>query len=350
MSMCTCIRYFYILAMCFVLSDIYSATEHVIKYHCSKSSTHLADRIDLLLPDTFVMGKWRCTCDVATLESEIRALFDFVEGQAVSRSNCKRQFERLAKQQRFISADITFTSHEDTTWDISLHGVAGRVLESVIVSGALIGKDKYRQLYVVKPGELFNDELHAIGIKKIKNALHKEGFLSAQIEDTITYNDVYYTAHVSLRIAQGQRYKINNASVKCDNASGLLDHDAQKALKSIKALLRTDLLNSLYDNGLLQDVLSRARKILVDYGFMAPTLDVQELVDEAAASIKIHINLDYGVKHLLVMYGNRFFSRTELLDHLFNFGSSLTLIPPALLAEELIALYKQRGFWGVSIT
>lgn len=324
---------------------------HDFSWTFSQSRFHAADILDTILPEQCTIGNWQCTSDVPMLQKEAYALLAFSAGQVITRQECVHQFDRWAKQQRFIRADVTFIIRDNNVCDATIHFVAGTVVENITISGTLIGKDKYRHSYVVKPGELFSKELHRIGLQKIKTTLHEEGFWGAVVHDEVHHNTPYNTVRIVIRIQQGNCYRIENAQVThIESSEKTTDVDQQKVFAIIKRLFQSDLEKALYDKSVIRQVMTRIKKVLLEHGFMAPVLKLQETIDHDRQVVNIVMHLDCGNKNLFMWYGNRFFSRTELLDQLLNFGSSLTLIPPALLAEELVALYKRHGFWDVRIT
>ena len=340
----------YILALCIIGHNAAPECRCVFSLHFSQACLNSADSIAKALPEACVVGDWKCVSDVPALQKELEALLNVTPGQVISREECVHQFGRWAKQQRFARADVTLTLRDNNVCDATINFIAATVVETVTLSGTLIGKDKYRHSYVIKPGELFSEELHSAGLQKIKETLRKEGFLGSVVSAEVEHNNDYRTVRIMIRIQQGACYRIDKASMQTQQPLETMDHDQQRVSALVGRLFHKELEKSLYDSAAIGQTMSRIRKVLVEHGFMTPTLKLQEKIDHDVETVELTIHLELGNKNLFIWYGNRFFSRTRLLDQLLNFGSSLTLIPPALLAEELVALYKQYGFWDVHIT
>jgi outer membrane protein assembly factor BamA len=345
------IGYYLILGLCAIAYDAVSNEQHAFTWLFVQQPSTAPETLDKILPEKCILGDWKCTSDTLLLQKEAYSLFDFSSGQIITRQDWIRQLERWAKQQRFLRAEVTYVLREGNVCDAHIHLIAGTVVENIAIVGTIIGKDKYRHSYVIKPGELFSEELHRIGLQKIKSALKAEGFWGAIVSDDVYHNIPFHTARIVIRVQQGTRYRIEKAqTIYMAGNEPPGDHEQQRMCAAISRLFQSELEKTIYDGNLIRQVMLRIKKILLDYGFMTPTLKLQEIVDHDRDAVNLVLRLNFGSKHLFVWHGNRFFSRTELLDHLLNFGSSLTLIPPALLGEELIALYKRHGFWDVGIT
>lgn len=302
------------------------------------------------IPEVFTVGEWSCTVDVPALKAEVIELLDLVPGERLTRSEFFDRLQRCQKQKRFLRADVALAM-TDSCCNGTLAFVSGTVLERVDITGTLIGKDKYRHAYTIKPGELFEGEAHEAGLEKIKNMLHKEGYWGGSVSATLTKNEAFNTACVTINLLQGSCYRIGAARIArlvCPEAMHELEYKKMRA--ALERVFRANLEHTFYSALALNNAIEALRKLLQSDGFWAPVIRLKERVDHEACEVALSLAIEPGARNLFLWYGNRFFSSSQLLEHLQNFGSSLSFIPAPLLAEELVALYKRHGFWDVAIT
>lgn len=219
------------------------------------------------------------------------------------------------------------------------------LLARVNLSGPLLGKDRYRALYLIEPGEPFDEHKHQASIGKMKEELARTGYLDAQIADTLVRDPVTKALTVSLAIDQGEQFAFGKIDV---TVQGLPD---EKGLRERVARMATELLEgSSYSAQLLNDTAVKIRDYLMTQGFFKSTIALEESVHADTATVDIAMTITLASQTIFEFHGNTFFNKRELLDHMLLFGKSVELIPPSLIAQELVELYKNEGFWSVDVS
>nr|MBA2306535.1 hypothetical protein [Candidatus Dependentiae bacterium] len=54
-------------------------------------------------------------------------------------------------------------------------------LSKVAVKGSFVGKDRFAQLYLIEPGDPFDQQKHEHSLEKIKEELMREGYLAPHV-------------------------------------------------------------------------------------------------------------------------------------------------------------------------
>lgn len=72
------------------------------------------------------------------------------------------------------------------------------------IQGALVGKDRFLQYYLISPGDLFDEAKHKHSLKTIEEELKNEGYLHATVADTVLYDEPSQTVKVTLRLSPEQ--------------------------------------------------------------------------------------------------------------------------------------------------
>jgi len=78
-------------------------------------------------------------------------------------------------------------------------------------------------------------------------------------------------------------------------------------------------------------------------------LELEEYKNDHNLSIDLTWKISIHQKRAFVFFGNKFFSKKDLLEKMLDFGRSAWLLPASLLAEEITRVYKSKGFWNASI-
>lgn len=87
----------------------------------------------------------------------------------------------------------------------------------VHVRGPLIGKERYRGLYPIEPGTLFDEYRHYDGMNRIREALQDEGYWAAAVRDSKDVDTYLSGTKITLTLVPGPHYSIDAIHIVGDN-------------------------------------------------------------------------------------------------------------------------------------
>lgn len=213
----------------------------------------------------------------------------------------------------------------------------------VKAQGSLLGKDRFLPYYRMAPGELFDEAKHQQSLEKIRAELKNEGYLCAQIIDTINYNKKSKTVSVELRLQEGARFTIERVVVQ------IVDKIPQAATiqKELEKLLEGALLRHYVEKHLLDAEAHTIKSWLLRQGFGQPRIALSMTHDRVnKATLTFSVTL--GARKQLLFEGNTFFTSEELTQSAVPEDGML--LPGALVAEDIETLYKRKGFFDVDVS
>jgi len=305
--------------------------------------------IGQFLHESFYLANFDVIADSAIDLSELRSLLDLPENAVVHRSAVNAGIARLIKKKRFktLSIEKRAVAHG---WQLVFTLQTHWVFDRLHLHGSLIGKNQYRQYYTIEPGEIFDMKKHALGIEKIKQAMALQGYFNAEVIDTFSYDWNTKTVEVHITINQNQQFVIRDVVV-CIDEEGAAGASAVPSLHAkVRTMFKQGLCGHAYSKNLLDQQTKKVHEMLVEAGFFNTTIMLKEEMSRPDAAVRVIISIALKRKHAFEFSGNRFFTKRQLLDQLILFGSAAMLISPALVTEELAALYKKDGFWQVDIS
>ena len=320
----------------------------------------LQDRKDRLAQ--FLLGYQRVaqvsvTADSVIDEREIRTILGLPDTQVAQKGfyelpTSERLWEGislLAKKHKFIKIMMKREVGEGGV-QLSFHLTSAWTLGRVRLSGSLIGKDRYRSFYLMEPGDLFDQEQHKASVEKIRTALVEDGYCAAEIHDTLKHDEQTKTVSVLLEIEQGKLFVIDDVCVTLNTKQGLCGADCDVSIKRAQKQMQRALKGSLFIKKAVNDETKKLLDFLVSRGYLHSAVTLEQAVNDEAGRVRLCFDVTLKYRNQFEFFGNLFFTRKQLLDQILLFGSSAVLIPPSLIAEELMSLYKQEGFLNATIT
>ncbi len=216
------------------------------------------------------------------------------------------------------------------------------------IHGILRGSDEYVRLYSLEAGDQFDEIKHAHSCKNIRNYLSHEGYHSVRIDDKCIYNEKTKTVEVHISIARGKRYRISDASVILKDVCK--DVHLEKLKHELQKKIRRGLAGKWYARDELKHVTSECKTHILHEGFLSSDIVLEQSFDHTHKKVLLTFFIDVSHKLRLFFIGNTFFSQGMLLDRIVQFGKSIWLLPSSLLEEEIERMYRDKGFWDVSVT
>ncbi len=301
------------------------------------------------VPEPFFATSVNVDVDISLNKDDIRSLLDFKERTFVDADKISKSIYYILLKNKFSSIELRISPAVNGGRAIAIKCTSFWTLRKLKIKGFMIGKEMYRQLYLMEPGNVFDEQKHYESLQRITDQFKEVGYFKATVEDSIAYNDRDKTVDVGLRLVPGHHFTIDIAS--CHFTS---DHAVTDELDRLEDEARNQLFKKLrgkkYSKNLINKEIANIKKLLFKKGFGRVDVQLNETVDRASESVHIAIDIEVKKGKEFIFFGNHQFSSDQLLDSLAPFGNSVYSIPPSLLAQELVNSYKEKGFWQASAT
>jgi len=305
------------------------------------------DKIERMFSEPFTLERLTFYSDVHLEKEEFLYLADLSEGAPVSASDIKKALSYLIKKNIFREIGIHMRQGVSGKWlHFELKGAW--TFRQVKISGMLWGKDIYRQYYLMDSGDLFDEDKHKHALKKIKEVLRNEGYFNNRVTSSFTYDYDTKAITVNLYIKKGNRFLIETIGLVIQTEDETISDYSFLNNRVYKKFLR-QLIHRYYE----KDMLNRQAQVITSYltreGFLSTTITLKERVDTVNQRVHINWTIDIQHKRMFIFFGNHFFSQRQLLNTILQFGRSVGLLPASILSEEIVRLYRDRGFWNVIV-
>jgi outer membrane protein assembly factor BamA len=295
----------------------------------------------------------KITADYAFDEQEIRTILGCQAGQAFqngcSVNNLWDGITLLAKKHKFTQLKLT-KQIDSLGLTLALHLTSAWTLERVRLSGSLIGKDRYRSFYLMEPGDVFDQEQHEVSVEKIRSALVEDGYYNVQVHDTLTRDKPTKSIVVSLDIEQGKQFVVDDVTICLNTKQGLCGSDCDVTIKRAQKRMLRALKGAYFSKKTVDDETKKLLEFLVERGYLHSAVSLEQSLNTQDGRVRLCFEITLKYRNQFEFFGNLFFTRKQLLDQVLLFGSSAVLIPPSLIAEEIVSLYKQEGFFAAQVT
>lgn len=207
------------------------------------------------------------------------------------------------------------------------------------IQGALVGKDRFLQYYLISPGDLFDEAKHKHSLKTIEEELKNEGYLHATVADTVLYDEPSQTVKVTLRLSPGTSFTISQVFLELSPDDPVLQAHLQKKLS--EHLIR----RTFSKEGVNREA-ERLLAKLARSGYAHPALSLITKPDEGIVVITFAVKLP--PKKEVQFVGNEFYTTDSLRDQLRLLEAHD--LPPDMLADELALIYKRMGFFQARVS
>lgn len=286
--------------------------------------------------------------DMHMQQEEFDYLVDLKEGVFVCADDIIKAVDYLFKKNIFEQISITCTPG---VCGICVHFelVSFLTLGRVKIRGVFTDKQKYTRCYVLDRGDRFDTESHERSLEKMKDACRREGYFNVAVTSVFAYDDLMKVVNPTITVSKGRRFSIGVATIAVRD-DGYAVGDERAALeKKIYRIFLKRLIKKTYDKELLNRCALEIKEYLACKGFVSATITLDEHIDTVSESIRLSWRVDVQHKCSFVFWGNRFFSDHQLHQHMREFGRSAWLLPASLLAQEIERIYREKGFWNISI-
>ncbi len=310
-------------------------------------SVTIAQAVREHFPETCTLNHVTYNADVCLQQAEFDYLVDFKHGQCVSHQMLINALTYLIKKQKFESIVITATP-VGGAYNIHFDIVGFWTFRKLKFKGIFVGKEHYRQFYLMEYGERFDKKKHEDSIEKIKESFKRDGYFQATVESNFKYDSTTKDVIVNLDLHKGSRFSIG--AVDMQLRSSILNKKEGVGLKrTIRKLFVQRLQKNYYARQLINIETKELKHMLAKSGYLHVDIELDERVCSAQRRVDLAFTIHVHYKKKFYFSGNRFFSREQLLETILVFGRSTSLLPASILSEELIKAYHQKGFWSVIV-
>lgn len=336
---------FYLCSPCFTNEESTLASKQVV---VDLSLQNDFKEIDTLFSTSIFVKEVTYKSDVYFQKDEFHYLVGIPDKKWITPEELKKALFFLKLKNKFSHIIIQYIQEDDgSTLHFDLEGMW--TFNRVKFYGAVIGKDKYRQYYSLEPSERFDIKKHHDCLEKIKEVFTNEGYFDAKIFDSLEYDNKTKSIMVSIVFDPGICYTIKQLVLNVDDSHACILAQSEIITKKIKKNFGSSLNGALFSQGKVDKHVQYLKDYLAKKGFLKGTIDLQQNIDHQHKSVELIFIIHLNQRKKITFFGNHFFSKKELLDQILVFGNSLYLLPPSIVAEELLNAYKKKGFWSVSI-
>ncbi len=305
-------------------------------------------QIEQLGPEPFIVADYSFTSDIALSKQEFEYLTDLKIGTQITNQDLARAIAHLFQKNCFETISISLSDSDEGK--IIAFILTGRwCFDGLKISGIWVGKDWYKQYYLMEPGDSFDSDKHQHSMQKIKEACQKDGFFKVRIKSKFVRDQKTKLVTVHTAINRGWRFSIDDVSLSLKADESIIYQDQKNLEKQLyKKFLRLNRFGK-YARGSLEQQAKGIKEYLAKRGFLLVNIDLTEQLRHAHKSVRLKWHITIGRKRNFVFFGAHFFSRNQLLNRLLKFGRSAWIVPATILADELKDAYRAKGFWDVKI-
>lgn len=303
------------------------------------------DLFDHEMPDSFYIKTLTCASDEIPDLDELVNSIGIASDTQFLRTEFKRILTLLQKSQKCENVHLLFIQQQDGVFEVRMTATSWWNFLKVSFSGSLIGKERYRQYYLLEPYERFDEAKHKKSCLDIVKVLKEKGYKKAAIKDHIAYDFATKNVTVNLYLLQGIRFVIRKVAVYLEASCN--EKKCFKLTQRLTNRLKDALHSMYYDYTLVQHEIQQIKQYLLYKGYPHVQIEVVEEEDnEGFIDLKVAIHC---LHKKIEMNGNHFFSSEQLIASIAHFDQAIFLLPPLLIAEEIEKIYRKKGFWQVRI-
>ncbi|MCF7900106.1 BamA/TamA family outer membrane protein [Candidatus Babeliales bacterium] len=278
-------------------------------------------------------------------EGEFEYLTGFVPHEMVTVDSFLKAFSVLRKKDIFKSMLCTF-SKEDNKVILHCDFEMDWVVKWVKLRGIGLGKEPYLQAYGLYAGDHFDYQKHTDALVGLKEHFKKEGYFDIHVDDILEENNDTHQVTIYLQCKRGIRFSIADVTCVFNEQEAV----CSKAVKDyIKKLFQKKLVHKKYSETHLTQVTKEIKKYLENEGYSKAGVHLQTNTVSGKKEVYLTITIKPTIKRKFVFLGNAFFNENELLDFLYRFGDSVSMISASLFAEDIETHYYKKGFWRVHV-
>ncbi|MBI2352913.1 BamA/TamA family outer membrane protein [Candidatus Dependentiae bacterium] len=327
---------------------LYDERVDVVRIDCF-SNDYKQQIIDFL-PERF---------SIVSLEYEIDFLYDRKElssflGFDPKNRNCScdqllSACFYLKQLDRFKKIELSIKKENDG-FSLVFHLNGHFLFSKLSISGLVRDKDFYKNMYLIDIADIFDYSKHQHSITLMQQYFYDRGYCNARVVDTIQENNEEKKVSVKLALVKGSRFTIDKVKFDVQSVGTIAQVDVLRMKKMIEDVCLKRLQAKTYSQELLQKMEEKIKFLLDRYGFLNFDLKIIPKIRSSEHKVSLRFLIALEQKKEFIFVGNRFFKRQEILDRLLLYGKSSWHFPSSVIIDELIQLYKSKGFWKVKVS
>ena len=229
-------------------------------------------------------------------------------------------------------------------FSFTLHGIPTEeyTVSKIRIKSSLLGKDQFLQYYLHEAGDVFNEEMHARSLERIKEKLVADGYHDAIVSDMLSVDQRRSAVAITVVLEPHKRYTISQVDVQVPS-----DKELQRDLT---IFLEGPLVGKPAQKDLIDEYGKRLSSLLLRKGYVTPLIHLSKERDVSKAHSKLIYKIIVDERQEIVFKGNSFFTSSELLDDIYSLKEQGVALPASLLAQDIEDLYKSKGFCRIKIT
>ncbi len=332
-------------SICFAILLIFCCplSAQAITIAHEKDSSSLAD----LLVDPVLLSSLTYSSDVFFCKEEFLYLVDLLVGSKITATDLGDAVVRLFQKKLFETITITI---EDDGAGKAIHFdlVGVWTFQKFKVSGIWVNRDRYKQYYLMDPGDVFNTDKHKYAMQKIKEVCARDGFFNTKITTEFIRDAHTKSVVAHATIKRSDRFVIREVFLEL-RGDGVPDDEIKIIEEHLRKKYICPMLGAKYSKTVIERQARGIRKYLRQCGFLQPSIKLLERLYRPDCVVYLVWKIDLNKQRSFVFFGNKAFSNNQLLDRILQFGRSAWIVPASILADELKAAYGARGFLDVVI-
>lgn len=299
-----------------------------------------------IFPQQAVIQELSFESDVVFQEQEFLHLCAFGKGDGITADILITFLERCVKKNKFLVIKMTSVKTQN---GVAIHFVfeSAWTFKKIKIHNVYQGKHALMQFYVMERGDWFDESKHNHSISKIKEFLINNGYFDCGITSRFEYQHQTKEVIAHIVIKKGKHFSFGPITVEMIVEGETDEHEDLSRL--VKKKLSHALSSRTFTKELLNAEIAALKDYLAKKGFLHSTIKCKQEIDHENAVVKSKWKITVHQKREIVFFGHRFFSKKELLEKILAFGKSVWLLPASLLAEEIVRVYKNKGFLGVEV-
>lgn len=266
----------------------------------------------------------------------------------VSSDQITKAVTYLFKKQKFEKIELVLSDNgagKNLHFKLTSFWTCGRLK----IRGVPVGRYRYRQCYLMEPGDRFDKDKHMRSLERIEQSLKDEGYFQGKIFCSLDRDTYTKSVLTAITINRGRKFSIGfvQATFKGRDCSGYTG--CSGLLGQMGDALAQQLSGHSYLKTSINKEIEEFKRKLAKRGFLHIDIRLREKIDRSRKKVDLHFSIDVLERRTFVFFGNSFFTDTQLLDQILQFGASAWLVPASMLASELEHEYKNKGFWSIKV-
>ncbi len=306
------------------------------------------EELKQLLPLPHNVQSVTFNADIYVQSQEFFYLVDIKAGQQICHQQLSQAVQYLLKKQKFETINLRLIYDDVHGLHIHFDLHAFWTFKKLKFKGIFVGKEYYRQYYIMDHGDRFDLKKHDDSVAKLLDVLKREGYCAARIQEELIYDHAVKSVTVCLRLQKGPRFTIKQVDVGFKTSAILLDQE-EALHNEIEKLFVQPLYNSYYHRDQINAQTDLLKNILVEQGYLYADVALQETVHPTTQTVDLLFTIYVQGRRKCIFTGNYFYTQGQLFEHIAAFGRSSYVLPASILAQEITKVYYDKGFWSVQV-